>query len=62
MAFNVSYVLTGATTGNRYLGRNVEHVSFSTDGGQQTVQTFNANLRAEPPDPGTTSYSKFASM
>jgi hypothetical protein len=45
MAFNISYALTGATTGNRYVGRDVEHVSFSTNGGQQAVQRFTANLR-----------------
>jgi hypothetical protein len=44
-AFNVSYVLTGATTGDRYLGRDTEHVNFSTSGGADSVFTFVANVR-----------------
>jgi hypothetical protein len=50
--FNVSFVLTGATTGDRYLGRDVEHVNFTTNGGAQSVNTFIANVRVGTAGPG----------
>jgi len=50
-AFNVSYVLTGAITGDRYLGRDTEHVNFSTSGGADSVFTFVANVRVRTAGP-----------
>lgn len=50
-AFNVSYVLTGAITGARYLGRDTEHVNFSTSGKADSVFTFVANVRVRTAGP-----------
>jgi hypothetical protein len=50
--FNISSVLTGATTGNLYRGHDVEHVNLTTNGGAQSVNTFIANLRVGTAGPG----------
>jgi len=50
--FNISYLLVGATTGNRYRGKDVEHVNFTTNGRQQSVETFIANLWVGTAGPG----------
>jgi hypothetical protein len=50
-AFNISYVLTGAITGDRYLGRDTEHVNFSTGRAGDSVFTFVANVRVRTAGP-----------